>query len=98
MAPADPKRADLVVPYKAIPRAEDDVGLTTVSTFVCMAALFLRIKFIAWAAFILAASNLLNSTSAPNASPMSMAFMGIASLVSTYLPMFLNTPQSPNPQ
>ncbi|WBW74199.1 ER membrane chaperone for multipass membrane protein, PAT complex subunit (asterix), Pat10 [Schizosaccharomyces osmophilus] len=95
MAHVDPKRADLVVPYKAIPRSQDDVGITTVSTVVCMAALFLRIKFIAWAAFILAASNMLNSASSPNSSPMSMAFLGLASLISTYLPYFLNTPQSP---
>ncbi|CAA90596.2 ER membrane chaperone for multipass membrane proteins, PAT complex subunit (asterix), Pat10 [Schizosaccharomyces pombe] len=92
MAPAELKRPDLIVPYKARVKANEEVGLSLVSTATCMAALFLRFKLIAWVAFILTFSNLLNANTSPSSSPTSMAFMGIAALVSTYLPQFLNTP------
>ncbi|CAN8100275.1 unnamed protein product [Discula destructiva] len=93
----DMRRPDLVIPYQE-PIAKDsgpDVS-STMSQTLPMAAIFLRNKYIGWAAVVFSIQNWLGeseynktNSSTPGYFSVGMALM---SLVVTYLPMFLPPP------
>ncbi|EQC53070.1 fungal protein [Schizosaccharomyces japonicus yFS275] len=65
------------------------------ASIICMAALFLRKRLLAWTGFVLTASAFMSDNGARSASsqsPLSMLFMSVAALLSSYLPLLMNPP------
>ncbi|KAF3765040.1 hypothetical protein M406DRAFT_322851 [Cryphonectria parasitica EP155] len=93
----DLRRPDLVIPYQE-PMAKNDGAdvSSTMSQTLPMAAIFMRNRYIGWAAVVFSIQNWLGeseysktSSSTPGYFSVGMALM---SLVVTYLPMFLPPP------
>ncbi|KAG9230036.1 hypothetical protein BJ875DRAFT_409744 [Amylocarpus encephaloides] len=95
----DMRRPDLVVPYQD-PKATEspsDISGTLASTLP-MAAMFTRNKFIGWSAVALSVQNWLGESEESKKTSTQPAYfsvgMSLLSLVVTYLPLFMQAPQS----
>ncbi|EAA36057.1 hypothetical protein GE21DRAFT_1244 [Neurospora crassa] len=93
----DMRRADLIIPYQE-PAAKTDAPefQSTLSSTLPMAAIFMRNRYIGWAAVVFAVQSWLGesedtkkSTSTPGYFSVGMSLM---SLAVTYLPLFLPPP------
>ncbi|KAL8386948.1 hypothetical protein RB595_010276 [Gaeumannomyces hyphopodioides] len=92
------RRPDLIIPYQApAPKADGADLQSTLASTLPMAAMFLRNRFIGWAALVFSLQSWLGeSEDARNTSATPGYFnvgMGLISLVTCYLPLFL--PQQP---
>ncbi|KAM7209645.1 protein Asterix [Naviculisporaceae sp. PSN 640] len=95
----DMRRPDLIIPYQE-PVAKGETGelQSTIASTLPMAAIFMRNRYVGWAAFVFSIQTWLGeseeskkSSSTPGYFSVGMAFM---SLIVTYLPIFL-PPQPP---
>ncbi|KAH8886727.1 hypothetical protein GQ53DRAFT_827701 [Thozetella sp. PMI_491] len=97
----DPRRPDLIIPYQEPAGKGDNVEFqSTLSSTLPMAAIFMRNKYIGWAAVVFSMQSWLGesedskkSQSTPGYFSVGMSFMA---LLVTYLPMFL--PPTPGPR
>ncbi|KAK4216605.1 protein Asterix [Rhypophila decipiens] len=90
----DMRRPDLIIPYQE-PAAKGETGdlQSTIASTLPMAAIFMRNRYVGWAAFVFSIQSWLGesedskkSSSTPGYFSVGMAFM---SLIVTYLPIFL---------
>ncbi|KAK4199602.1 hypothetical protein QBC40DRAFT_281660 [Triangularia verruculosa] len=97
----DPRRPDLIVPYQEPAGKSDNPELaSTLSSTLPMAAIFMRNRYVGWAAVAFSLQSWLGESEESqksNSSPGYFAVgMSLMSLVVTYLPLFL--PPSPGLQ
>ncbi|KAK3939441.1 hypothetical protein QBC46DRAFT_342532 [Diplogelasinospora grovesii] len=93
----DMRRADLIIPYQEPPPKGDSTEFqSTVSSTLPMAAIFMRNKYVGWAAVVFSIQSWLGesketrqNTSTPGYFSVGMSLMA---LIVTYLPMFLPPP------
>ncbi|KXX74357.1 Protein Asterix [Madurella mycetomatis] len=97
----DMRRPDLIIPYQEPAAKGDSVEFqSTLSSTLPMAAIFMRNRYVGWAAVVFSVQSWLGeseetkkSTSTPGYFSVGMSLM---SLIVTYLPIFL--PPQPNMQ
>ncbi|KAK1780537.1 hypothetical protein QBC45DRAFT_391346 [Copromyces sp. CBS 386.78] len=90
----DVRRADLIIPYQE-PAAKSDVAefQSTLSSTLPMAAIFMRNRYIGWAAVVFAVQSWLGESEDSKKSSSTPGYfsvgMSLMSLAVTYLPLFL---------
>ncbi|KAK4116946.1 hypothetical protein N656DRAFT_698480 [Canariomyces notabilis] len=97
----DMRRPDLIVPYQEPPAKGDSAEFqSTLSSTLPMAAIFMRNRYIGWAAVVFSVQSWLGEseeTRKSNSTPGYFSVgMSLMSLIVTYLPIFL--PPQPNLQ
>jgi len=93
----DMRRSDLIVPYQEPPAKGDSPEFSsTLSSTLPMAAIFMRNRYVGWAAFVFAVQSWMGeseqtrkTTSTPGYFAVGMSLMA---LMTTYLPLFLPPP------
>ncbi|KAI6357098.1 hypothetical protein MCOR25_007741 [Pyricularia grisea] len=90
----DMRRADLIVPYQApAPKADGADIQSTISSTLPMAAIFMRNRFIGWAAVVFSLQSWLGESEESKNNSATPGYFGVGmslmSLVVCYLPMFL---------
>ncbi|KAK3900841.1 hypothetical protein C8A05DRAFT_35503 [Staphylotrichum tortipilum] len=93
----DMRQPDLVIPYQEPPPKGDSVEFqSTLSSTLPMAAIFMRNKYIGWAAVVFSLQSWLGESEDSkkgNSTPGYFAVgMSLMSLLVTYLPLFLPQP------
>ncbi|KAL2209106.1 hypothetical protein CC79DRAFT_1332333 [Sarocladium strictum] len=96
MAPQqkDMRRPDLIVPYMEPPAKEGEADMgSTISTTLPMAAMFMRNKFVGWAALVFSVQNWLGESedSKKKAATSGIFSVGMSALALAvnYMPMFI---------
>lgn len=90
----DVRRPDLIIPYQEPAASGDSTDFSsTLSSTLPMAAIFMRNRYIGWAAFVFSVQSWLGESeeSKKNSSTPGYFSVGMAlmSLIVTYLPLFL---------
>ncbi|KAL2015052.1 hypothetical protein VTK56DRAFT_6424 [Thermocarpiscus australiensis] len=90
----DMRRPDLIIPYQEpAPKGESVELQSTLSSTLPMAAIFMRNRYIGWAAFVFSVQSWLGEseeTKKSNSTPGYFSVgMSLMSLIVTYLPIFL---------
>ncbi|KAK4231449.1 protein Asterix [Podospora fimiseda] len=90
----DVRRPDLIVPFQEpAPRSDGGEFQTTLASTLPMAAIFMRNRYIGWAAVVFSVQTWLGEseeTKRSNSSPGYFSVgMSLMSLIVTYLPLFL---------
>ncbi|KAH8754141.1 hypothetical protein F5883DRAFT_431718 [Diaporthe sp. PMI_573] len=93
----DQRRPDLVIPYQEPLSKGDNPELSsTLSQTLPMAAIFMRNRYIGWAAVVFSVQNWLGESEDSQKSNSTPGYfsvgMSLMSLIVTYLPMFLPPP------
>ncbi|PSR83814.1 hypothetical protein BD289DRAFT_461164 [Coniella lustricola] len=93
----DMRRPDLVIPYQEPVAKSDSADMgSTLSQTLPMAAIFMRNRYMGWAAVVFSIQNWLGESEYSKSSSSSPGYfsvgMALMSLVVTYLPMFLPPP------
>ncbi|EGS22918.1 uncharacterized protein CTHT_0013960 [Thermochaetoides thermophila DSM 1495] len=93
----DMRRPDLVVPYMEPALKNDNVEFqSTLASTLPMAAVFMRNRFLGWAAVVFAVQSWLGESEEMKRSTATPGYfsvgMSIMSLIVTYLPIFLPPP------
>ncbi|KAB5528887.1 hypothetical protein GE09DRAFT_1228635 [Coniochaeta sp. 2T2.1] len=93
------RRPDLIIPYQEPAPSGDASDLSsTLSSTLPMAAIFMRNRYIGWAAFVYSVQSWLGESEDAKKSSTPGYFsvgMSLMSLAVTYLPLFLPPPQQP---
>ncbi|KAK3994969.1 protein Asterix [Cladorrhinum sp. PSN332] len=95
----DVRRPDLIVPYQEpAPRSDGGEFQSTLSSTLPMAAIFMRNRYVGWAAVVFSVQTWLGEseeTKKSNSSPGYFSVgMSIMSLIVTYLPLFMPPPNN----
>ncbi|KAK4041742.1 protein Asterix [Parachaetomium inaequale] len=93
----DMRQPDLIIPYQEPAAKGDNVELqSTVSSTLPMAAVFLRNKYVGWAAVVFSLQSWLGESEETKKSSSTPGYfnvgMSVVSLLVTYLPIFLPQP------
>ncbi|KAH6630377.1 hypothetical protein B0J18DRAFT_100248 [Chaetomium sp. MPI-SDFR-AT-0129] len=93
----DMRQPDLIIPYQEPAAKGDNVEFqSTISSTLPMAAIFLRNKYIGWAAVVFSIQSWLGESEETKKSSSTPGYfnvgMSLVSLIVTYLPIFLPQP------
>ncbi|KAK0655861.1 hypothetical protein B0T16DRAFT_451489 [Cercophora newfieldiana] len=97
----DMRRAELIIPYQEPPAKSDSPEFgSTLSSTLPMAAVFMRNRYVGWAAVVFSIQSWLGESEETKKSSSTPGYftvgMSVMSLLVTYLPIFLPPPASLN--
>ncbi|AEO65244.1 8afc679e-5c1f-4884-bca4-27abf0747c67 [Thermothielavioides terrestris] len=90
----DMRQPDLIIPYQEpAPKGDNAEFSSTLSSTLPMAAIFLRNRYVGWAAVVFSIQSWLGESEETRKSPSAPGYfsvgMSLMSLIVTYLPIFL---------